>query len=77
MTPKFFPVINKQIAKIASDSSFSRRLRIRSMAFLKHIMKLDSDLISLVFSQINIDQFLKTNIIGQDSNCISSACEFL
>lgn len=77
LAPKFFPVINQQVATILCDSSFSRRLRIRVMNFFKNIMRLDSELTPLVFAQLDLDHFLQTNIIGQDASCIQAACDFL
>jgi hypothetical protein len=47
------------------------------MNFFKNIMRLDQDLIPLVFSQLDLGLFLQTNIVGQDQNCIQTACDFL
>ena len=77
LTPKFFPVINKQIALIASDPTYNRRLRIRVMNFFKNIMRIDNELTPLVFAQIELEKFLQTNVIGQDNSSITAACDFL
>jgi len=58
LTPRFFPVINKQIALIASDPSYNRRLRIRVMNFFKNIMRIETELTPLVFGQIELEKFL-------------------
>ena len=70
LSPKFFPVINKQIASIVSNPAFSRRLRIRVMNFFKNILRLDPELAPFIFAEIDLSRFLQTNIIGQDNGCI-------
>lgn len=77
LSPKFFPVINKQIASIVSDPAFARRLRIRVMNFFKNIMRLDQELAPIIFAEIDLSRFLQTNIVGQDNGCIQVACDFL
>jgi hypothetical protein len=47
------------------------------MNFFKNIIRIDPDLTPLVFAEINMEQFLQTNIIDADSGCIQVSCDFL
>ena len=77
LSPKFFSVINKQVAKIVSDGSFNAKLRLRVMAFLKKIMRTDAEFTSLILKEIDLEAFLRVNIIGDECTTIQQASEFL
>ena len=77
LSPKFFPIINKQIAKIVSDSSYSPKLRLRVMVFLKKIMRTDPDFTNLILKEINLESFVKVNLINDNIQTIQQSSEFL
>ena len=67
LSPKFFSVINKPIAKICCDSSFDLKLRTRVMVFLKHMIKRDHEFCQLILNELDLKAFVESNILGQSS----------
>ena len=67
LSPKFFSVINKPIAKISHDSNFDLKLRMRVMVFLKHMIKRDHEFCQLILNEIDLKSFIEANILGQSS----------
>ena len=67
LSPKFFSVINKPITRIAFESRFDLKLRLRVMTFLKRMIKSDHDFCQLVLRELDLKSFLEANIIGQSN----------
>ena len=67
LSPKFFNVINKPIAKICFDKTFDLKLRTRVMVFLKHMIKRDHEFCQLILSELDLKAFIEANILGQSS----------
>lgn len=66
MSPKYFSVINKQIAGIVSSEVYSLRLRMRAMLFLQKLIRVDNRFSQLISQEINLDGYLKANIFSKD-----------
>lgn len=77
LSPHFFNVINKPITKISFDKKFDLKLRLRVLQFLKHMIKTDSQFCGLILQEIDLKAFIEANIIGQSSQTIHQASEFL
>jgi hypothetical protein len=70
-------VINKRISGIVADEKYSQRLRVRSMLFLKKLMRSDTSLTPLILSEINLEQFMEVNVFGKDQQMIARSEELL
>lgn len=77
LSPKFFNVINRSIAKICHDSSFDLKLRIKVMVFLKHMIKRDHDFCQLILNELDIKSFIEANILDQTQQTIQHSSDFL
>lgn len=64
LSPRFFTVINKPITRIAFDSRFDLKLRLRVMVFLKHMIKSDHEFCQLVLRELDLKSFIEANIMG-------------
>jgi hypothetical protein len=47
------------------------------MAFLKKIIRTDPEFTSMILKEIDLEAFLRVNIIGDESATIQQASEFL
>jgi hypothetical protein len=77
MSPKFFSVINSQIASLVSNPEVSEILRLRAITFLKKLISTDASFTSLIFNEIDLNQFLQCNMLDADSNSISRSSDLL
>lgn len=77
LSPKYFNVINKQIASLVSNKKVGQQVRFRALAFLKQIMRIDPDFVALILKEIDLKEFLKTNIIHGDSLNILQSTDLL
>lgn len=77
LSPKFYSVVNKVLARILSSSQHDYSLRISILRFLNKTMKVDKDFIPLILGDIDLEKFIKLNLFDQDSSGISYIFEFL
>jgi len=70
-------VINRPITRIACDSKFDLKLRLRVLTFLKQMIKTDHEFCPLILNELDLKAFIESNIIGQSSQTIHQASEFL
>ena len=64
LSPRFFNVINRPITKIAYDSKYDLKLRLKVLTFLKHLIKTDHEFCPLILNELDLRAFLDSNILG-------------
>ena len=77
LSPKFYSVVNKILARILSSPEHDYSLRVAILRFLNKTMKVDKDFIPLVLNDMDLETFIKINLFNSDSSGISYIFEFL
>lgn len=77
LSPKFYNVVNRVLATMASDSSVPSSLRLTIIQFLSKIMKLDRDFVPLILTDLDLKQFLKSNLFFGDISGSQLVVDFM
>jgi hypothetical protein len=77
LSPKFYNVVNRVLAKMASDTSVPSNLRLSIVQFLVKLMKIDRDYVSLILADIDLKQFLRANLFFGDASGSQLVVSFL
>jgi len=77
LSPKFYNVVNRVLAKMASDAAVPSNLRLSIVQFLGKLMKIDRDYVSLILADIDLKQFLRANLFFGDVSGSQLVVSFL
>lgn len=77
LSPKFYNVVNRVLAKMVSDSAVPSNLRLSIVQFLGKLMKIDRDYVSLILADIDLKQFLRANLFFGDVSGSQLVVSFL
>lgn len=70
LSPKFYNVVNRVLAKMVSKEDVSQSLRHTIIQFLCRILKLDKDFSPLILEDLNIAAFIRNNLFLGDPSGI-------
>jgi len=77
ISPKYFGVINRVLARMVFDGKFEKGLTAYIMEFLTKLVKHDFEFAALILETLDLRKFVEVNLYSNDAAHIQASVEFL